>query len=593
MNSGGGDPQGEARQTGPGSRDALASAGLGTWWWNTATDAFGGDECCLQHIGVRGAPPRSFESLIRFVHPDDRPLVRAQLRATASARAATSFAFRVVGPDFALRSLQCLVAARPALPGDKGALLVGVLGPTGAPAPAAAADPRPDLQDLLHAAPVASAKFDRALRLVHANARFLDTLRLERFEWDGRTLYDALPEMPAAWRDAIGRCLEGADIQTAAEGFERADGSRERVDGQIYPWYDQDNEIGGVLLITQVRSSLADARFAQLVDQAPMGIAVSYQDGKVGYANAAWRALVGRGMDEVLGADALQHLHPDDRHERPPDAAGAGAGAGANAGREVRLRLPSGEMRWIKLFSRTLYDHGGESYGLIHAAVDITGRARHQRETGQMLAQLRSVVLHLDGLRDSDRTQTAATLQHGLYESLFELHAQLERWARNPAGVASAGVAARELALRSQSAVEQLRHVLFELAPPGVADLGFAGALQRFCSDFGVGGCVSVELALPARHIRADGDLLDVLYRVVREAVSAAAANRGATRVKVQVELLADAIRVRVEDNGSGGDAGTGLLAATLRVRNLGGSLRVLGLPGSATTVEVSVPARS
>ena len=59
------------------------------------------------------------------------------------------------------------------------------------------------------------------------------------------------------------------------------------------------------------------------------------------------------------------------------------------------------------------------------------------------------------------------------------------------------------------------------------------------------------------------------------------------------------AIRLRVEDNGFGqseADArargrNSGLLAASLRLRALGGTMRVLGVAGVATTVEVSIPA--
>jgi signal transduction histidine kinase len=263
--------------------------------------------------------------------------------------------------------------------------------------------------------------------------------------------------------------------------------------------------------------------------------------------------------------------------------------------RDVRMVLPSGEIRWVELLRRPMRDAAGEPEGILYAALDITGRARQQREAGQMLARLRELVLYLEQLRERERSQTAQTLQHGLYEVLFGLHAELERWSRHPAGAVGAADGAGELALRSRSAVEQLRQVLFELTPPGVAELGFAGAMHRFCSDYS-GHCgLPIDLAMPPRPVRAEETLLDALYRVAREAIIDAAAHEGVTRIRVQVELTAGAVRLRVEDHGRlqpdgvapAPGTGSGLLAASLRLRDLGGSLRVLSVGGAVTTVSV------
>jgi signal transduction histidine kinase len=133
-----------------------------------------------------------------------------------------------------------------------------------------------------------------------------------------------------------------------------------------------------------------------------------------------------------------------------------------------------------------------------------------------------------------------------------------------------------------------------------VAELGFAGAMHRFCSDYS-GHCgLPIELLMPPRPVRADEPLLDALYRIAREAIIDAAAHAGVTRIKVLVELTAGAVRLRVEDNGrvepegtlQGRGTGSGLLAASLRLRDLGGSLRVLSVGGAVTTVEVSIPDR-
>jgi PAS domain S-box-containing protein len=592
------DPQRAAWQPVLGGPAVLSTAGLGTWCWNASTDVLSGDLGCLRLLDAVGAPPGNLDSLIRLAHPADRNLLRVALHEAARNRAAASISFRIVGADFADRWLHCLMAAPPGAGGDADSLLVGVLGLASPAVQEAAAAPRRDLQNLLQSAPVASAKFDRNLQLVFANERFLETLRLARFDWQGRSLYDALPETPAAWREAIERCLSGSDIQIEVAGFERADGSQDHVEGQIYPWYDNDDRVGGVLLITDVTSTPTDTGLTQVVDHAPVGIAVAAPGGQVRYANPAWIGLTGRGRADIVGADVLGPVHADDRPDPMFDS--DRLAASGTRQRDVRMVLPSGEIRWIELLSRPMQGGASEPDGILYAALDITGRARQQREAGQMLARLRELVLYLEQLRERERSQTAQNLQHGLYEVLFGLHAELERWSRHPAGAGNSAGGAGELALRSQSAVEQLRQVLFELTPPGVAELGFAGAMHRFCSDYS-GHCgLPIELLMPPRPVRADEPLLDALYRIAREAIIDAAAHAGVTRIKVLVELTAGAVRLRVEDNGrvepegtlQGRGTGSGLLAASLRLRDLGGSLRVLSVGGAVTTVEVSIPDR-
>ena len=590
------EPLRAAWQMSLGTTEVLAAAGLGTWCWNASNDALSSDAACLRLLDVGTAVPRTLDALIRLVHPADRNLLRVAFRESARHRSSAAISFRIVGADFAVRWLHCLMAARPGAGPGAEPLLAGVLGLASPAAHDTAVAPRQDLQHLLQSAPVASAKFDLRLQLVFANERFLETLRLSRFDWQGRTLYDALPETPAAWREAIERCLTGSDIQIDVAGFERADGSQDRVDGQIYPWYDHSDQIGGVLLITDVKPSPAEARLTVVVDQSPVGIAVAGPDGQVRYANPAWIGLTGRSRADIVGADVLRPVHPDDRPDPMFDS--DRVASNATRQRDVRLVLQSGEVRWIELLSRPMRNEAGKPDGVLYAALDITGRARQQREAGQMLARLRELVLYLEQLRERERSQTAETLQHGLYEVLFGLHAELERWARHPSPDTGLRGDAGELALRSQSAVEQLRHVLFELIPPGVAELGFAGAMHRFCSDYSGHRDLAIELMMPPQPVRAGEALLDAVYRTTREAIIEAAAHASVTRIRVQVDLPDGVLRVRIEDNGRATHQGTGpppggssgLLAASLRLRELGGSLRVLSVAGAATAVEVTAP---
>jgi signal transduction histidine kinase len=95
-------------------------------------------------------------------------------------------------------------------------------------------------------------------------------------------------------------------------------------------------------------------------------------------------------------------------------------------------------------------------------------------------------------------------------------------------------------------------------------------------------------------------DVETTLYRIAQEALNNAAKYSRARRIEVILERRADAVRLVIEDDGigfdAGGDAngrGFGLIGMRERAALVGGSLEIESAPGQGTTVfvRVDVPA--
>jgi signal transduction histidine kinase len=83
---------------------------------------------------------------------------------------------------------------------------------------------------------------------------------------------------------------------------------------------------------------------------------------------------------------------------------------------------------------------------------------------------------------------------------------------------------------------------------------------------------------------------------MVQEALTNVARHAQATEVRVTLVRAADALIVRVSDNGVGlppptqGRKSYGLLGIRERAQTLGGSARIYGPPEGGTVVEISIP---
>jgi two-component system, NarL family, sensor kinase len=151
---------------------------------------------------------------------------------------------------------------------------------------------------------------------------------------------------------------------------------------------------------------------------------------------------------------------------------------------------------------------------------------------------------------------------------------------------------------RLRQSVVELRALLVDLNPPRLPEAGLGPALEVLAEG------------LRRRGMRVRPDLGDavglpvpvatLLYRCALEALRNVSAHSSAQRVDLTVRRVGDAVRLIVDDDGTGFDqvalaAGTvhghlGLRALGDRLEAAGGSLTVMSAAGEGTRVEATVP---
>ncbi|MGH8324293.1 MAG: sensor histidine kinase, partial [Steroidobacteraceae bacterium] len=145
--------------------------------------------------------------------------------------------------------------------------------------------------------------------------------------------------------------------------------------------------------------------------------------------------------------------------------------------------------------------------------------------------------------------------------------------------------------------LEGLLHITFELHPPGIEDLGFVGAIERYAGDRAAQTGLRIDVAAVSPIPELGHCCQMILYGIFQEALTNVIRHAHASRVEVTVSVQARVLRLRIGDDGRGMDEKDrnkpgcfGLLAASERLLQIGGTLRVFGVAGRGTTLDVSVP---
>ncbi|WP_051261385.1 PAS domain S-box protein [Desulfovibrio inopinatus] len=100
--------------------------------------------------------------------------------------------------------------------------------------------------------PAAVAMFDTNICYLAASQRWYIDYGLEGEDILGKSHYEIFPEIPTRWKRIHQRVLGGEPLRANEDSFERLDGSLEWLRWDVRPWRDEDGQIGGIIMFTEV-----------------------------------------------------------------------------------------------------------------------------------------------------------------------------------------------------------------------------------------------------------------------------------------------------------------------------------------------------
>ncbi len=350
------------------------------------------------------------------------------------------------------------------------------------------------------------------------------------------------------------------------------------------------------------------------------------ESGAVVYSNQ-WTQMLGYAADEIEpNLSAWERLlHPDDR-ERAREVHERVARGGRFYEGEFRLRHKSGH--FVHVLSRGFPVRrvsGGPVVRIVGTHFDLTERKRaeellrlaHEELEGRVRERTAELALANASLREemAERQRAERSRMELLSRLVFaqederrriarEMHdqfgEQLTALARRIGLLKEAARPHPELTLQVDALETVARqidrdvdHLVWELRPTALDDLGLRAALANYVADWSKRVSIPAELhTFGLLDTRLDSDAETTLFRIVQEALTNIAKHAQATSVEVILERRSDHVLLVVEDDGVGFDAGSpppgqsfGLLGMQERAALVGATLQIESTAGKGTTV--------
>ena len=202
----------------------------------------------------------------------------------------------------------------------------------------------------------------------------------------------------------------------------------------------------------------------------------------------------------------------------------------------------------------------------------------------------------LESLRDLDRTTLASRMNSEIANSLSSLKRQIQvltsKMDKDNALQNDLGA----LATGTDSILDALRVAIFEICPPGVAELGLLGAIERYATERAAAAGIGLSLYLPEAAPQLDAAALESLYSVACAGIDNVLQHARANRMSVSLNADDSEVVLCIADNGVGisnGDLAkenaVSLFAASERLAEVNGELRVRGTQGQGTMLEATI----
>lgn len=230
--------------------------------------------------------------------------------------------------------------------------------------------------------------------------------------------------------------------------------------------------------------------------------------------------------------------------------------------------------------------------------IDISERKKAAEEIKKNSELLRELYSYLQDIREEERTHMAREIHDELGQQLTGLKMDLfwinRRLKTDDREITEKLKATLDLI---DTTITTVRKIATELRPSILDDLGLVAALEWQGEEFEKRADIKVSFHSSLKETLVLPDASTALFRIYQELLTNVARHSGAGLVNTRIYMDEGNLYLTVEDNGAGFDIENIISKKTLGLRGIkertsliGGTYEIKSIPGSGTSVVISVP---
>jgi PAS domain S-box-containing protein len=361
------------------------------------------------------------------------------------------------------------------------------------------------------------------------------------------------------------------------------------------------------------QKSLSEDRYRLLVEQSLTGICI-IQDEIIRFTNNRLARISGYTVEELTGMSVLNLIHAADKEDVRDAMRRQISGEDPTGSMEFRGITKDGEIKWVDTLGPAILFEGKPA--IFINVIDATERKRieqelykHREELEELVAtrteslkesqeELRNLSMHLQSLREQERTSIAREIHDELGQALTALKMDAFWLAQHMPKHQKALLDKTEAMSRLVDAtIQSVKKISTDLRPGLLDDLGLASAIEWQADEFQKHTGIECNPTIVMHDISPDKEQSTAIFRIFQETATNVMRHAEATALTVKLEETDGAMTLSVSDNGKGirkmdiSKAGAfGLIGIRERAHALGGEMAVEGIPGRGTTVTVTIP---
>lgn len=355
----------------------------------------------------------------------------------------------------------------------------------------------------------------------------------------------------------------------------------------------------GVQIIIEQRKTESELKesekkYSALVENSLTGIYIA-QNSKIVFANRRFAEMHGYSIQEVLGKESRNFIHPDDIISFGEIQQKRLRREGAPQVYEIKGIKKSGEALWTNRSSVVIDFQGTPA--VMGNVIDITQRKEMEEQLSKSEMECRILSRQIIETEESEKKRIAREIHDGLGQSLAAIKYRTESFYLT-AKEEAYGKAEQLKAITQmiQNTMEEMRRIHNDLHPAHIDELGLVKTLTYFCDEFReTFSPVVVDASIELSEPEVPEYLKSSLFRIFQEAMNNSARHSRADRIRCWLRKNKNRIEITVQDNGIGFDIqnrdaipnnkGLGLYSMRERAELSGGELQIISLPGSGTLV--------